>query len=212
MDRYSETFQTWNKVAKQYEDKFMNFDLYNETYDFFCNSISKKNASILEIGCGPGNIAHYLMTKRPDFEFFGIDVAPAMIELAAKNNPSAKFSIMDARQINELPMNFDGIISGFCLPYLSDEDTRGLIFNCKNLLNENGLIYMSFVDGEPHKSSYQVGGNGNRVYFYFHALETLKGLLMENGFSECKTFEVDYDKGESGREMHTALIAKKTTV
>ena len=37
MDRYTETFETWNKIATQYQDKFMQLDLYNYTYDFIIN-------------------------------------------------------------------------------------------------------------------------------------------------------------------------------
>lgn len=42
MDRYKETFETWNKVAIRYQEKFMDLDLYNESYDLICNSIQKK--------------------------------------------------------------------------------------------------------------------------------------------------------------------------
>ena len=102
MDRYKETFDTWNKVASIYQDKFMDMALYNDTYDYICNSIAKPKAKLLEIGCGPGNITKYLLSKRPDFDIFGIDIAPNMIELAKKNNPTANFDIMDSRQINNL--------------------------------------------------------------------------------------------------------------
>ncbi len=64
MDKYQETFQTLNKVAKIYQDKFMNLGLYNDSYDNFLDLITKANASVLEIGCGPGNITKYLLTKK----------------------------------------------------------------------------------------------------------------------------------------------------
>ena len=57
MDRYKETFETWNKMASLYQERFMDLDLYNETYDFICNAVVKEKAKILEIGCGPGNIS-----------------------------------------------------------------------------------------------------------------------------------------------------------
>jgi 2-polyprenyl-3-methyl-5-hydroxy-6-metoxy-1,4-benzoquinol methylase len=57
------TFETWDKGSKIYEDKFMDFNLYNESYDIICNTIYKVNAKILDIGCGPGNIIKYLISK-----------------------------------------------------------------------------------------------------------------------------------------------------
>jgi hypothetical protein len=34
----------------------MEMDLYNDTFDLFCNSIEKENADMLELAYGPGNI------------------------------------------------------------------------------------------------------------------------------------------------------------
>ena len=207
MDKYRETFETWNKVAKLYEAKFMNLDLYNHTYDFICSSLNKSNPNILEIGCGPGNITRYLLAKRPDFNIFGIDIAPNMIELAKKNNPRANFAVMDCREINDLQGTYDGIICGFCLPYLSGNDSKKLISDCYDLLNKNGLFYLSFVEGDPKNSHFQVGSNGNRIFFYFHDLEELTEQLYMNNFDEVKIFKVEYERTKS--EIHTILTAKK---
>lgn len=209
MDRYIETFETWNKIASLYQDKFMDLDLYNNTYDFICNSITKDNPKIFEIGCGPGNIAKYLLSKRPDFDIYGIDIAPNMIKLAKNNNPSASFATMDCRQINQINTKFDGIICGFCLPYLSQTDGQKLLTDCYNLLNENGLLYISFVEGDPTKSHFQVGSSGDRSYFYFHNLEVLKAELIERKFDELNTFKVEYKKSGNEIDIHTILTAKK---
>ena len=209
MDRYKETFETWNKVASLYQDKFMDLDLYNDTYDFICNSITRDNAKILEIGCGPGNITKYLLSERPDFDIFGIDIAPNMIELAKKNNPSVSFAIMDSRQIDEIKTKYDGIVCGFCLPYLSQKDSRKLITDCYNLLNENGLIYISFVEGDPSKSGFQITSSGDRSYFYYHNLSDLNTKLIESNFDELNIFKVEYNKSESEIDIHTILTARK---
>jgi len=55
-DRYLETHKTWNKIAQLYEYHFMGLELYHDTYKKFCDLLSRTDASILEIGCGPGNI------------------------------------------------------------------------------------------------------------------------------------------------------------
>lgn len=208
MDKYEETFETWNNIASVYQDKFMGMDLYNETYDYICNNLTKPNAKLLEIGCGPGNITKYLLSERPDFDIFGIDIAPNMIELARKNNPVADFAVMDSRQIGSLKARYDGIIAGFCLPYLSDAESRKLIADSYNLLNENGIIYLSFVDGDPGQSGFKAGSAG-RVFFYFHKLNNLKKQLISTKFDEIKTFKVPFRKTETEFDIHTILVAKK---
>ena len=212
MNRYKETFETWNKVALLYQDKFMDLDLYNETYDFVCNSIIKKKAKILDIGCGPGNITKYLLAKRPDFDIYGIDIAPNMIELAKRNNPTANFSIMDCRKISTLTTKFDGIICGFCLPYLSQTECAKLVADCNNLLNENGLIYVSFVEGDPNKSGFQVSSTGDRTYFNYHNIDTIKTLFIDSEFEEIKISKVAYKKSATQIEIHTILTAKKKII
>lgn len=208
MDRYKETFDTWNKIASLYQDKFMELDLYNDTYDFICNSIDKPNAKLLEIGCGPGNITKYLIAKRPDFDIFGIDIAPNMVELASQNNPTAHFAVMDSRQINNLDSTYDGIVCGFCLPYLSQTETNELIANSYDLLNDNGLLYLSFVEGDPDKSDFKAG-SGGRVYFYYHKLDDITSQLNSFKFGEIKIFKVKYKISETEFDTHTILTAKK---
>ena len=49
MDKYKETFETWNNIASIYQDKYMDMNLYNDSYDYICNTVTKPNAKILEI-------------------------------------------------------------------------------------------------------------------------------------------------------------------
>jgi trans-aconitate methyltransferase len=141
MDSYQITFETWNKVASIYQDKFMDMDLYNDTYDRFCQLIEKQNPSIFEIGCGPGNITKYLLKKRPDFEIQAVDVSASMVDLAKNNNPTAQFSIMDCRTIDTITSKFDAIVCGFCVPFLSKNDTAKLFKDCSRLLPIGGSLY-----------------------------------------------------------------------
>lgn len=205
MDKYQETFETWNKIAKIYEDKFMDMDLYNESYDFICKNINTENASLLEIGCGPGNITKYLLNKRPDFKILGIDVAPKMIELARKNNPTAKFEVMDARAIGQINGSFDGIIAGFYLPYLSVAECNEFISNASKLLRAKGLIYLSFVEGEPEASEFKTNHEGDRVYFQYHELAEVETQLQANGFGDIQVSKVAFKKPD----IHTIVIARK---
>lgn len=205
-EAYKETFATWNKLASLYQEKFMDLDIYNESYDLICSSITKKKAKILELGCGPGNITKYLLSKRPDFVIHGTDIAPNMIELAKKNNPGASFAVMDSRNIRELQTKFDGIVCGFCLPYLSHSDGKKLISDAADLLVDNGLIYLSFVEGAPAGSGFKTASNGNRAYFYYYDLGELKAQLMDNRFGEIKVFKVEYGPA---KEIHTILTARK---
>lgn len=208
MDKYAETFATWNNIATVYQDKFMKMVLYNDSYDYLCTFISKPNAKLLDVGCGPGNITQYLLSKRPDFDIMGIDIAPNMIELARKNNPGANFTLMDSRNIGSLNSQYDAVVAGFCLPYLSSSETKDFIFSAYNLLHKNGLIYLSFVGGEPEQSGFKTG-SGGRVFFHYHDLNEVSNLLAAVGFCDLKTFNINYKISETEFEIHSVFIAQK---
>jgi len=208
MDTNSETFETWNNIASLYQDKFMDMDLYNETYNYFCRAVTKQNAKLLEIGCGPGNITRYLLKQNPDWDVLGIDIAPNMIKLAKINNPTAEFAVMDARHIMQLNTRFDGMVAGFCLPYLSHDESKQFVSNASDLLNANGILYLSFVEGNTEKSGFKAG-SGGRVYFHYHDLDELRAQLIQRKFNEIETFRINYPTTENEFEMHTVLVAKK---
>ncbi len=207
-DRYIETFETWNKVAKLYDEKFMNLDFYDKSYDKFCESLPLQ-AKVMDIGCGPGNITKYLFSKRPDLAIFGIDISPNMIELAKINNPQAKFAEMDGRNIRTLNLKFDAIISGFFIPYISEKECKEFFESCSFLLNDKGIFYFSFLEGDIKDCGFQTGSSGDRVYFNYHDLAVLKNGLKENGFHEIQILKVDFYRSEEVLEKHTIVIAKK---
>tara|TARA_R110002049_G_scaffold292708_7_gene477348 strand:- start:13071 stop:13706 length:636 start_codon:yes stop_codon:yes gene_type:complete len=209
MDNYKETFETWNKIAKIYQDKFMDLDLYNDTYNSFINLITKPNATVLEIGCGPGNIAKYLLSKNPRLKLIGIDVSENMIALAKQNNPTAEFKQMDCRNVGKLQSKFDAIICGFCIPYLSKTDCLTLIHNCKELLNAKGILYLSFVEGCYDSSGFISGSSGDRTYFYYHSLQTIEKALNVNSFTIKESMNIVYKKSDTVEEIHTILLSKK---
>ena len=212
MDSYKITFETWNKVASMYQEKFMDLDLYDDTYDIFCQQIEKPNPTIFEIGCGPGNITKYLLSKRPDFKIEAIDVAPNMIELAKKNNPTVNFKLMDCREIDKLPGKFDAIICGFCLPYLSKEDSTKLIKDCSFLLNNNGVLYLSAIEGDYEKSGYETGSSGDQTYVYYHQKKYLTDRLEDNNFELSNLILKSYEKKDGTSQTHMVLIAKKISI
>ncbi|HEX6334007.1 MAG TPA: class I SAM-dependent methyltransferase [Flavisolibacter sp.] len=185
-DPYQVTSDSWNQVAQVYYEKFMDRDTYHDTYDLFCELVKQPRAKIFEIGCGPGNITKYLLSKRPDFQVTGIDVAENMVRLARKNNPTADFTVMDARNIGSITERFHGIVCGFCMPYLSKKDIEKLVTDCAQLLHMGGILYLSTMEGREESSGYVTGSTGHQVYMYFHQEAFIRQCL------EAGSFEVLY--------------------
>ena len=187
----------------------MDMDLYNDTYDLFCELVEKKNSKILEIGCGPGNITKYLLSKKPDLKIEGTDVAPNMIRLAAINNPAANFKIMDCREIHKLSGKFDAVVCGFCLPYLSKEDCTKLTKDTSLLLNSGGIFYLSTIEGDYKNSGYETGSDGDSCYVYYYEEKFLTDLLESNNFSLVNVARKSFAHSSHKSTSHIILLAKK---
>lgn len=210
MDSYNITFNSWNKAAAAYENKFMALDLYNHTYEAFCKLVPITNARILEIGCGPGNITNYLLQHRPNYQIVATDVAPDMLALAKRNNPSIETQQLDARNLHALQGKFDAIVIGFCLPYLSQTDADKLFNDCANLLHENGLLYLSTIEGDSSRSGYETGSNPEfKMYVYYHQETILQQQLANHHFKVMSVERINYAKTNEITDTHLVMIARK---
>ena len=212
MDRYKITSETWNKLAAAYQDKFMDLNLYDDTYDTFCQLVTKPQARIFEIGCGPGNVTRYLLAKRPDFKLEAIDIAPNMIELASANNPTARFSVMDCRNIDQLPGPYDAILCGFCMPYLSKADCAKLIRDSADLLEKGGIFYFSTIEGDENRSGWETDSSGqNKLYVNYHQEDSLREALTAHQFELLYLFRKSYPAATEASASHMIFIARKKT-
>jgi predicted TPR repeat methyltransferase len=209
--RLNETIETYNNAAERYQDKFMELDLYNDTFDKFCILIQKENAEIFEIATGPGNITRYLRSKRPDFKIFGIDLAPNMIDLARRNNPGSEFRVMDCKDISSIERKFDAIMCGFCMPYLSKEECAKLIYDSSKLLSTNGLLYFSTMEDDYTKSGFETTSfsGQDRVYIYYHQADYLTDCLIQNGFEIIDLIRKDYPEPDGTFLTDIIFITKK---
>ena len=199
----------FDKCADAYQDKFMDLDLYHESFDVFCNNIKKDNAHILDVACGPGNTTHYLLKRRPHLNISGIDLSPKMIALAQKNNPQAEFQIMDCRDISNLNKKYNGIICGFCLPYLSKEEAFEFIKNASKVLIINGLIYISTMEDDYSQSGFKTSSSGDRMFIHYHQADYLTQALNDSGFKIIDLRRQVYPSQDDKPTIDLIIIAEK---
>lgn len=211
MDKTKIAIEVFDQYAKEYQDKFMGMNLYNASFDLFCDSIEKENADILEIACGPGNITKYLLKKRPDFKILGTDLSTKMIKLAKANNPTTEFQIMDCRDIDKIRKKYDAIMCGFCLPYLSKEEALKLISDVSILLKSSGILYISTMEDDYNNSGWEGSSSGGKekMFIHYHQADFLTKALTENGFDilDLQRLESPGDHSASSKDL--MILAKR---
>ncbi|MGC4039813.1 MAG: class I SAM-dependent methyltransferase [Flavobacterium sp.] len=182
MDQTKIAVGVFDKLAHAYQDRFMDVSMYHDSFDIFCKSIKKENPAVLELACGPGNITKYLLQKRADLKILATDLAPNMIELGKKNNPEAEFDLLDFRELKKLNKTFDAIMCGFGLPYLSKKEAIQFIKNAAQILNADGILYISTMEDDNEKSRIQKASSGDEVFMNYHQADYLTEALKTNGF------------------------------
>jgi 2-polyprenyl-3-methyl-5-hydroxy-6-metoxy-1,4-benzoquinol methylase len=210
MDKNKGAVEVFDKLAGEYEKKFMDVGLYTNSLDAFCNSILQPNGEVLEIACGPGNITTYVLQKKPGLKILGIDLSPNMIRLAEINNPGANFQIMDCRQIEKINQRYDAVICGFCLPYLSKPEVEKLVRDISILMNANAVLYLSTIEDKHEHSAFKTASSGDQVFMYFYEAGYLCRLLKENSFEIIDLTRYGSKEDDPSADIDLVILARKT--
>lgn len=210
MQEQLKNIEIYNQYASEYATKFMNFGLYNDTFDALLNLLSEE-ASILELGCGPGNVIQYFSKKKPNLKITGIDLAPEMLRLAKELNPHATFQMLDIKKVGSIESKYDAIVAAFCLPYLAYADLTLFFQNLNHLTTPQGLIYVSCMEGEKEKSSFEKTSftGDSDLYIWYHQRENLESLIKQNGFEVVRLYTKDYPETDGSVTVDLVYIARK---
>ncbi len=181
MDKNRLAVELFGRYAQRYQEKYMNQDRYQRSLDAFCDYEILPSGSLLELGCGPGNVTQYILDRLPGLELLATDLAPEMLSLAQANNPSIQTQLLDCREISTLEKQFTGIIAAFVLPYLSPKEAKAFINDAAVQLKPDGVLYFSMMSGSASLSGWQgpSDGSADRLYMYYHEEKTLLNYLAE---------------------------------
>ena len=105
--------------------------------------------SILDLGCGPGEIGERFLARFPEASWTGIDEAPEMLERArARFEPHAGRthllqSPLQADWNEQAPGPFDLAVAVQTVHHLEPDEKRGLFARVLSVLRPGGLFLMS---------------------------------------------------------------------
>jgi 2-polyprenyl-3-methyl-5-hydroxy-6-metoxy-1,4-benzoquinol methylase len=182
-DKYQQSVDRFNEFATAFENGFMELSLYDSAIEAFCSTISVPVPYILELGCGPGNVTRRIKQQLSQAQITAIDLAENMIALARKNVPDVDFRVMDVRSINQFTGTYDAVVAAFVLPFLSYEDGECLIRSICKLLNTEGVLYLSTMEGTPEKNGFETTSfsGKNEIHFVYYEMPMLIGILQKAG-------------------------------
>jgi len=127
-------------------------------------------ATIIDVGCGPGNSTQVLASRWGASAILGIDNSPAMIEKARQDYPSQKWEVMDARNITG---RYDLVYSNATLQWIGDHEK--LIPSLLGRVNAGGALAVqipSYFEMPVKKAIDRVAADG-RWTCVFPVLENI---------------------------------------
>jgi SAM-dependent methyltransferase len=134
---------------------------------------------VAELGCGPGQTTAHL--RDLGLDVFGVDLSPAMIDLARETYPDLRFEVgsMDALDLADGTLN--GIVSWYSVIHTPPQDMPSYFAEFRRVLAPDGHLLLAFFEseGEPvtpfdHKVTTA----------YRWPIDDLAGLAGEAGFAE----------------------------
>jgi SAM-dependent methyltransferase len=88
-------WKNYNSAAVRYRQLLVDLDLNNKT--------------VLDVGCGMGDLLPFLCSKSKNFKYLGVDVNESFINLARKRYEGFEFKAIDPFEVN-LERKFDVVI------------------------------------------------------------------------------------------------------
>lgn len=189
---------TYNKIAKKYDEEFGN-DYSDAPYiDSFLNILSGKE--ILDIGCGVRSLTNYMCEK--DFNVTGIDLFDGMLRIAKEKYKNINFIKMDMKNIT-LNKKYDGISILYSLFHLTKNEVKEVLSQYYDLLKENGKMLLILQSGNGEKVVEEPLDKNLKMFVNYYSLDEIKEVLENNKF---KVLYTTYKKGCEGSLSDIKLV------
>lgn len=150
-------------------------------------SYLKPNSSILDIGCGTGELLEYFSSL--GFKTMGIDVSQNMIDISKKrvttNSRILKMSLYDISKIDEI---FDGVVATFVFVHIPKEKIRDAIKSMVNKLKEGGIFFKVFTTSLKEGLQEEMLDRNYKYYAVNYSKDEIIEILEKNGMEILDVF------------------------
>jgi SAM-dependent methyltransferase len=168
---------------------------------------------VVDLGCGSGIWAKYLQDH--GYTVFGVDQSKAMIQLARKTAPAAKFrtgSLFDTK----LPTCVAVTSLGECISYLFDQNFKKdsllkLFRNVYNALQPGGIFIFDVMESLPYELKYpkRVYKEGKDWAILFSATCDRKKKILTRHMVTYRKVGAQYRRSE---EVHQLRVLNRAIV
>jgi SAM-dependent methyltransferase len=168
----------FDQLATSRKGKRRHYSYYWKDITHFCDYFSHEDISVLEVGCGTGELLDGISAKRK----VGIDFSEAMIGNARERFKETEFHVMAAEEI-KLEEKFDLVILSNLIGYL--DDIQLVLQQVRKVCHENTKIIVTYYNylWEPLLSlAEKIGLKAKSPKQNWLTLHDINNLLYISGF------------------------------
>lgn len=178
--------QSYSQVAQAYAEAYWN-ELERKSFDrillnWFAAQIPA-GETVLEIGCGPGEVAGFL--THGGVKCIATDLSAAMLENGKKYFPDVRFEVQDFFRLTYEDNSFSGAVGFYAIVNLTVEEVKAVLAEVKRVLRSGGIFLFSFhvFDGEEEIAVNEfLDKEIDALAFYFFKVEDIKELVENAGY------------------------------
>ncbi|MEU4707456.1 class I SAM-dependent methyltransferase [Nocardia salmonicida] len=165
-----DTRTSYNNIADSYAD--LTSRLLDETpeeravFASFADLVRTQGAGpVVDVGCGTGRITAHL--SQLGVEVFGIDLSPAMIEVARRDHPGLRFDLGCMTSLALADASMAGLLAWYSLIHIPDDEIRSVFTHFQRVLRPGGPLLVGFHVGDESQLLTQ-GYGGHPMNLYVH--------------------------------------------
>lgn len=102
---------------------------------------------VADVGCGPGHVTRFLAARHP--ETLGLDLSPAMIEIAREAAPELEFVVASMLALPVPDATWTGAVALYSIIHLSPLDRAAAFHELARTLRDDGRLLVSFHVSGP---------------------------------------------------------------
>ncbi|MEI8124079.1 MAG: class I SAM-dependent methyltransferase [bacterium] len=200
MDKNKKTIEAYDKNPQFYADKFDSYGVRFEDIDRAIKLNESGSDRVLELGCGNGRDAQYIISKVGISNYKGVDASSGLLNMAQKKNPGADFKLADARNFTVSPETF-GIVFAFSfLVHINIDELAIILDKCHKSLKKGGILYIFSSKYGDYQEKRTVN-LGDEKFYYYYKIEDIEKMIPYKFFIIYK----DIQDIEGGRTFTVVL-------
>lgn len=207
MDKTAKTIASYNQCAEAFAALHMDLGIYQKFMAQFSRQL-QPGAQILDLACGPGNVAKFLLGQNKGYRLTGVDLSSAMLHLSRQNAPEAEFQLADLRTL-DVAQSFDAVILSFCIFHLEDREAWLLLQKTFRWLKPGGYLYVNFMEGGQPGFETPSFAADYEIFFNYYSTDTFVPNLQSLGFTVVASQSQDYTRSSGQVIKEVFIFAQK---